>query len=172
MNYFELFSIPVAFDVDIDAITDTYRALQKKFHPDRFATAADSEKLAIVQKSSEINDAYTTLKNKVSRAEYILKLRGLDIQHETQTLQEPAFLMQQMEYRERLDDISQLTDMFDAVIAFEQTLDEESALLQNKLTAYIENNENEAAANIIRKMKFMAKLQIELERLEDAQVEF
>ncbi|AWB67482.1 co-chaperone HscB [Saccharobesus litoralis] len=172
MNYFELFNIAESFAVDVDAITQTYRELQKQYHPDKFATANDQDKLAVVQKSAEINDAYTTLKHPVSRAEYLLKLRGLDIQHETQTLQDPSFLMQQMEYRERLEDIAALAEPFDAVVEFEQELESEIAGFQQKLTGYIESNENEAAANTIRKLKFMFKLVAELERLEDEQLAF
>ena len=172
MNYFELFSISESYTVDIDVITDNYRLLQKQYHPDRFATATESEKLVVVQKSAQINDAYTTLKHPVSRAEYILKLRGLDIQHETQTLQDPSFLMQQMEFRERLEDISAMSDSFDAVVEFEQELESEISSFKNKLSCYIEADENDAAANTIRKLKFMYKLVAELERLEDEQLEF
>lgn len=172
MNYFELFGIEQQFDVELDAITLQYRELQKQFHPDKFATAADSEKLAVVQKSAQINDAYTTLKDPVSRAEYLLKLRGLDIQHETQTLQDPMFLMQQMEYRETLEDLSNSDDMYDAIMEFEEQVNAEIDSFKQQLAVCLQQFDNEAAANLIRKLKFMFKLLHELERLEDEQVEF
>ena len=58
-----------------------------------------------MQRAAQINDAFTTLKAPLRRAEYLLSLRGTDIRGEQQTLQDPAFLMQQLEWRERLADL-------------------------------------------------------------------
>jgi molecular chaperone HscB len=171
MNYFDLFGIPTQFQVNLDHVTDSYRALQKQYHPDRFATVDDSAKLAVISKAAEINDAYTTLKNPVQRAEYLLKLRGLDIQHETQTLQDPSFLMQQMEYREHLESLPDCDDMFEEIISFEAEIEQGIKVYQDDLAKELDQNNNERAATIIRKLKFMFKLLSELERLEDEHVE-
>ncbi len=172
MNYFELFECPVSFEVDNAALSEQYLALQKLYHPDRHVGDEAKDKLQVMQKAAEINDAYTTLKDNILRAEYILKLRGLDIQHETKTIQDPSFLMQQMEFRERLEELNDLNDPFDEILAFERDIDSDANALERELADLLKDEQqNEASANIIRKLKFMAKLRHELERLEDELVE-
>ncbi len=172
MNYFELFECPVSFEIDSTELSEQYLALQKLYHPDRHVGDEAKDKLQVMQKAAEINDAYTTLKDNILRAEYILKLRGLDIQHETKTIQDPSFLMQQMEFRERLEELNDLNDPFDEILAFERDIDSDANALERELADLLKDEQqNEASANIIRKLKFMAKLRHELERLEDELVE-
>ncbi|MFT7054148.1 MAG: molecular chaperone HscB, partial [Psychromonas sp.] len=78
MNYFELFSLPVNFSIDQTRLSTTYRELQKQYHPDKFVMQNDNERLRAMQKSTEINDAYQTLKNSSLRAQYMLLLAGVD----------------------------------------------------------------------------------------------
>lgn len=63
MNHFELFGLAEGFELDTRQLADTYRQLQTRFHPDRFATAPEREQLAAVQRAAQINDAFTTLKS-------------------------------------------------------------------------------------------------------------
>lgn len=72
MNHFELFGLVEGFELDTRQLADTYRQLQTQFHPDRFATAPEREQLAAVQRAAQINDAFTTLKAPLRRAEYLL----------------------------------------------------------------------------------------------------
>lgn len=120
MNHFELFGLVEGFELDTRQLADTYRQLQTQFHPDRFATAPEREQLAAVQRAAQINDAFTTLKAPLRRAEYLLSLRGTDIRGEQQTLQDPAFLMQQLEWRERLADLKGEADPERAIKDFRQ----------------------------------------------------
>ena len=167
MNYFELFNLEVGYDLDVKQLADHYRQLQRAFHPDQYAAGSESEKLMAVKKSAQINDAFSTLKSPVARAEYLLSLAGLDLAHETKTLQDPAFLMQQMEYREHLEDIQHMSDPLSAIVEFEQTLEQEQLALQGKISQQLKTEDFESAANSVRKLKFMFKLISELERLED-----
>ncbi|NQZ11360.1 MAG: co-chaperone HscB [Algicola sp.] len=173
MNYFELFNLSFQFDVDVEAIAGTYRDLQRAVHPDKFAHQGERQKLLAVQKSAEVNDAYQTLKNPLLRALYMLAEQGVDIQLEQKTLQDPIFLMQQMEFREQLEDISQMDegDEQDQLIAsFENSIKRLTAdyycqlgtLLVSSCKVSLEN-----AAIVVRKLKFMNKLSDELERLEE-----
>lgn len=171
MNYFDIFGFKVQFELDTQRLAERYRELQRSLHPDKYATASEQEKRIVVQKSAEINDAQQTLKDPVSRAEYLLKLRGLDIQHETQTLQDPMFLMQQMEYRERLEDIRNADDPFSETVSFEQDVKQQTSSYLTELAQQLNGKQNQAAADTIRKLKFMVKLEQELERLEDDLVE-
>jgi molecular chaperone HscB len=105
VNYFELFQIPISLNLDTAQLAVRYRELQRQFHPDNVAAQADAIKLEAMQQSVEINSAYNTLKLPLARAEYILVLQGIDLRHEQQTVKDTAFLMEQLEWREELDDL-------------------------------------------------------------------
>ncbi|MCL1066338.1 co-chaperone HscB [Shewanella olleyana] len=171
MNYFELFQITPSFDIDTANLAERYRELQRAVHPDKFANESEQQKLLSVQRTAQVNDGYQTLKNPLRRAEHMLSLRGIDISHETTTVKDTAFLMQQMEWRESLEDIKDsqqadesIDDLYQSFADFEKTL---SQLLAQLLAVDTEEN-NFSAADQIRKLKFMAKLQDELARIEDS----
>ena len=165
MNYFELFSLPTSFSIDQTQLSETYRELQKQYHPDKFVMQSDAERLRAMQKSTEINDAYRTLKNNSLRAQYLLLLAGLDIALEQKTLQDTSFLMQQMEWRETISSFTE--DDEDAMEEFAQNIQQQVQGLESKIAIQLQNNELEAAANSIRKLKFMLKLQVELALIEE-----
>jgi len=170
MNHFELFDLPQQFTLDAADLQQRYRQLQQKLHPDRFANSGERDKLVAVQRSAQLNDAYQTLRKPLSRAEYILTLRGIDLRHEQQTIKDPEFLMAQMEWRERIEAVAQSHDQLAEVAAAEQDLVAETNALQKHLEDLLEHDDaehNEAAANQVRKLKFMHKLRAELERIEE-----
>lgn len=172
MNYFELFGLAPAFALNSQTLAETYRGLQMQFHPDKFAAHPERERLQAVQRSALINDAFTTLKHPLSRAEYLLSLQGVELHAEQKTLKDPVFLMQQMEWREQLSDINDAQDVFAAMMAFEQELQQATAEYYAELERQLSAAQWQDAADTVRKLKFMTKLQTELERLEDAQQEF
>jgi molecular chaperone HscB len=165
VNYFELFSLPVSFSIEQSQLSETYRELQQQYHPDKFVMQSDSERLVAMQKSTEINDAYQTLKNTCLRAQYMLLLAGLDIALEQKTLQDTSFLMQQIEWRETISSFTE--DDEDDIETFTNNIGQQVQTLESKIAAQLENNELEGAANSIRKLKFMLKLQVELALIED-----
>ena len=73
-NFFELFDLPVSYDVDLNKIQQQYMKLQKKVHPDKFANGSDLEKRISMQQTSRINEAKATLKDPVLTAIYLLEL--------------------------------------------------------------------------------------------------
>ncbi|PSJ44935.1 co-chaperone HscB [Zobellella endophytica] len=172
MNYFELFGLPEQFALDTQTLADTYRQLQMQFHPDKFAARPERERLLAVQRAAQINDAFSTLRQPLNRAEYLLSLHDTDIRGEQQTLKDPAFLMQQMEWREQLETIPEAPDVCAAILSFERELSQASDALYHELAGQLGEYQWPAAADTVRKLKFMTKLQSELERLEDAQQEF
>ncbi|TNF34197.1 MAG: Fe-S protein assembly co-chaperone HscB, partial [Gammaproteobacteria bacterium] len=109
-NYFEIFDIPLAVDIDMDRVNRLYRDLQKAVHPDRFASDSEQARRIAMQQTSLINQAYQTLKDAVARAQYILKLKGMDINAETDTTMDAEFLMEQMEFREALMEVRDHSD--------------------------------------------------------------
>ncbi|MFA0148119.1 co-chaperone HscB [Vibrio lentus] len=167
MNHFELFGLPLQFQLDGSLLSSQFRDLQRQFHPDKFAIASERDSLLAVQKAAQINDAYQVLKNPISRAEYLLVQHGEDIRGEQQTMQDPMFLMEQMELREELEDIADSSDPEDALFAFEGKV---SKMYKQQLSAIQQELESEAwleAADRVRKLKFIAKLKNEIELVED-----
>ncbi len=112
-NFFDLFALRTGYAVDTELLAARYRELQRAVHPDRHAQGSESERLIAVQRAAELNDAYQTLRDPVRRARYLLTLCGGSWQDE-QTLQDPAFLMIQMELREEMEAVA---DGGDAVAA-------------------------------------------------------
>src|SRR5258706_1485880 len=102
-NHFELFGLPPRCAVDAAALEARYRELQREVHPDRFAAAPESERRASMQLATRVNEAYQTLKSPLRRAVYILRLRGVDPQFETNTAMPSEFLVEQMSWRERIE---------------------------------------------------------------------
>ncbi|TKF06008.1 co-chaperone HscB [Vibrio kanaloae] len=167
MNHFELFGLPLQFQLDGSLLSSQFRDLQRQFHPDKFATASERDRLLAVQKAAQINDAYQVLKNPISRAEYLLIQHGEDIRGEQQTMQDPMFLMEQMELREELEDIADSSNPEDALLAFERKV---SKMYKQQLSAIQQELDSEAwleAADRVRKLKFIAKLKNEIELVED-----
>ncbi|KJG39249.1 cobalamin 5'-phosphate synthase [Photobacterium angustum] len=168
MNHFELFGLPFQFELDNSLLASQFRELQRRFHPDNYATASERDRLLSVQKAAQINDAFQTLKNPVLRAEYMLAERDEDIRGEQKTLQDMAFLMQQMELREALEAIPDSSDPESALFDFEQ---QASAMYKEQLAQLAELLNNEQwleAADGVRKLKFIVKLRDEVERLEES----
>jgi len=102
-SYFSLLGLPERYDLDGAALERAYLERSKATHPDRFATAPSGERLAAVQRTMELNDAYQTLKRPVRRAEYLLGRRGLAI-GDNERIADGAFLMEILELREELSE--------------------------------------------------------------------
>ena len=170
-NFFEIFDVPVSSNLDLEKISGVNRELQKSVHPDRFAHGSEQEKRVAMQQTSLINEAFQTLKDPVSRIQYMLKLKGVDIESETDTTMDGAFLMQQMEFREHISEVRNHTDPLDELDKMaRQTRDQVSELMA-AFTGFYETTALDDAREIVRKMQFLIKAQNEIketaEKLED-----
>jgi molecular chaperone HscB len=168
-DHFELFGLPAHFAIDEAALDAAYRQLQSQVHPDRFASASDVERRIAMQRATQANEAYRTLRSPLDRAIYLLSLRGIDVRSETSTRLEPSFLAQQLEWREAAGDAKAAKDV-NALEAQLASLRMEKDLRFALLGALIddgsddEGNEegNEAAAEAARQLLFIEKLEAEL----------
>ncbi len=167
MDHFELFGITQQFDLNVAALSTQFRDLQRQFHPDKFATASERDRLLAVQKAAQINDAFQVLKQPISRAEYLLFLKGIDIRNEQSTMQDPIFLMEQMELREALEDIELSSDPESELLDFDKKVSQLYQLHLREMVKALTDNTLENAAISIRKLKFIAKLQNEIEQIEE-----
>jgi len=82
-TYFEIFSLPHHLTLDTAALEKSFYALSRKLHPDRFASRPAAEQEAALAASSELNDAYRTLKDPIARTEYLLKLEGIELEEQS-----------------------------------------------------------------------------------------
>jgi molecular chaperone HscB len=101
---FELFAVPARFAQDRAMLDARWKELQREAHPDRFAAQGGAAQRLAMQWSVRINEAYQRLKDPVRRATYLCELNGAPIGAETNTAMPPDFLMQQMAWREELDE--------------------------------------------------------------------
>ncbi|WP_045419380.1 co-chaperone HscB [Vibrio jasicida] len=167
MNHFELFGLPSQFKLDGSLLSSQFLELQKRFHPDNFATASERDRLMAVQKAAQINDAYQILKQPISRAEYLLAEKGIEIRGEQQTMQDPMFLMEQMELREELEDIADSSDPESALFDFDSKVSKMYKQHLASVEKELDNSLWPEAADRVRKLKFIAKLKNEIELVED-----
>ncbi|MCG9115764.1 Fe-S protein assembly co-chaperone HscB [Laribacter hongkongensis] len=162
MSYFELFDLPVRFAVDGEALETAYRKVQAEVHPDRFASAPEAERRRALELATEANEAFQTLRSPVTRARYLLQLRGIDTQEETNTAMPVDFLMAQMEWREAVADTRAASDvegLEQLAAAVRADRDELVAALVRSLDV---TQEYDVAALGVRKLRFLDKLDQEI----------
>lgn len=166
MDYFSLFGLPLSFEIDSGQLTTRFQELQRQFHPDRFASRPEKERLQAVQQAATINQAYQALKKPLPRAEYLLSLNGIDIDNEQHTLRDTDFLIEQLTMREELETIEQQQDEA-ALYDFMQRLDGMSAPRHNQMRDQLMQQDWTQAADSVRKLRFIAKLRTQAEALEE-----
>ncbi len=101
---FELFGLPQRFGQDRAAIDARWKELQREAHPDKFAAQGAAAQRVAMQWSVRINEAWQRLKDPLRRAAYLCELHGQPVNAENNTAMPADFLMQQMQWREDLDE--------------------------------------------------------------------
>ncbi len=169
-NFFELFGIPETFDVDSKDLKRRYQDLQRQFHPDKFANASGQERRMSMQVTAQINEALQTLLNPVQRGRYLLKLSGVDINDDHDTRMDPAFLMEQIELREKLENINKQADPQKELMDFMNNVENGKRECRNQLSKlFLEKSESAKgqARNVLRELQFFDKISSEIEELEE-----
>jgi molecular chaperone HscB len=90
MDYFEFFNLPRKLTLDVVALEKQFYAMSRRLHPDRFASKPVEEQEAALAQSSLLNDAYRTLKDPISRTQYLLKLEGVELEEQSKAATEAA----------------------------------------------------------------------------------
>ena len=160
-SHFELFGLAPGFELDMARLDAAYRQLQSRVHPDKFATASDADRRAAMQWAVRANEAYTVLKDPLKRAVHLLELREVDLGAENNTAMEPAFLMAQMEWREAVEDAraAKNIDELDRLLA---TLRDEKRVRYDKLGAWLDSRADKPAAEAVRQLMFLEKVQSDI----------
>jgi molecular chaperone HscB len=89
-DYFTLFSLPQHLHLDLAALEKTFYAQSRKLHPDRFAARPLAEQEAALTASSQLNDAYRTLRDPILRTEYLLSLQGIQLEEQSRAATDAA----------------------------------------------------------------------------------
>ena len=166
-QWFELFGLPTQFEVDQSLLTQRFRALQTQYHPDRFAQQSDAAKRESVQVTSLLNEAYIGLKSPRLRARYLLEQAGVFINDERDTISDKAFLIQQMAWREALEEASEADD---PLAALEQVGGDIQAATQatvGVLAQAWQQHDLVTAKQAVLKMRFYERLQDDIRRREE-----
>lgn len=164
--HFALFDLQPGFRIDLELLATRYRELARQVHPDRFADADERERRLALERSASLNEAYHTLRTPSQRARYLLALRGPELPAEV-TVQDPQFLLQQMQWREELEELQEEGDL-SGVAAFKKRLKVAQEQLDESFAqCWDDNARREEAERLMRRMQFLDKLSQEVRQLEE-----
>jgi len=160
-NDFELFGLKQQFAQDRAVLDERWKSLQREAHPDKFAAQGAAAQRVAMQWSVRINEAYRRLKDPLTRAAYLCELGGAPVNAHTNTAMPAQFLMQQMEWREELDEAQDVQ----ALEALRQSVDasKRALLLQCAQLLDVQNDCN-AAVPLVRELMFIEKFAHDLDR--------
>ena len=160
-NDFELFGLVERFAQDRPALDARWKELQWQAHPDKFAAQGAAAQRVAMQWSVRINEAYQRLKEPLRRAAYLCELHGTPIQAEDNTAMPAAFLMQQMEWREALEDAQTVA----AIDALDDEVMQARKAGLARCEVLIDQQEDYAgAAQQVRALMFIARFADDIER--------
>jgi len=162
-NHFQLFDLPQRYRLDPAALDASYRSLQAAVHPDRHAQGDDAQRRVALQASARVNEAYATLKDPVQRAQYLLRLHGVEAVGETDTALPVEFLEEQLERREAAEEARDAGDdrTLAGLLGDVRTAARD---LQDRLGAELDDARAFADARThVRQLTFLAKLAQDLD---------
>ena len=158
---FTLFGLPLRQALDRADLDARRRDLQARVHPDRFASEGAAAQRLAMQWAVRVNSAYQRLKDPLLRATYLCELRGVPVDAERNTAMPAAFLMQQMQWREDLDEVADA----EAAQRLDDAVAEDEAAMQTELAVLLDQRQdNVAAAAQVRALMFLARFRQDIER--------
>jgi len=162
-NYFELFGLPARFDIDSKELARRHRELIRLWHPDRFAQGSSQERRLAVEMSANLNDGLKVLREPVDRARYFLALNGVSTDEETDTAMDASFLLEQMAWRERLEESGGDQGLIEALIAEVAGLNAHKEELLTRVLTEAGAEGFSAARKLVREMQFLRRFARELD---------
>jgi molecular chaperone HscB len=146
----------------IDTLDTAYRALQRRVHPDRYATAGETERRLALQSAARVNEAYRALKDPVKRAQHLLSLHGIEALGETDTALPADFLQDQLARREALAEAE--AERIAPLAALLEDARSEIARLEAALADDLDaQHALDAARDTLRKLRFLTKVSADIE---------
>src|SRR5437899_1750385 len=105
VDYFALFEMPRQLWIEMGGLEQKFLQLSWKLHPDNFVNATEQERELSLKRSSELNDAYRTLRDPIARVEYLLAIEGERKEGEKKQQAPPELLEEVFELNESLDEL-------------------------------------------------------------------
>jgi len=162
-DYFTLFGLPRRYALDEASLEAAWHRLQSQVHPDRYAHLPDADKRRAMQWATRVNEGFRTLKKPLARAQYLLVLAGVDAAVETNTAMSPEFLIEQMEWREAVEEaraageVEELEQLHTRLLHHAREVRADLGRQLDVDNAYPE------AADTVRRLMFIEKLQHEID---------
>lgn len=163
LDYFALFGLPRRFEIDEAVLDRAWHRLQTEVHPDRHVLLPENARRRAMQEAVRLNEAYATLKEPLTRAQYQLELAGIDANALNGNTMTTEFLIEQMEWREAVEEARAFNDndaLEQLALRLRMHLDEVIAPLADQLDA---QHDHEAAADTVRRLMFLEKLRREID---------
>ena len=162
-DHFALFGLARGFRLDQSDLDSRYRDVQAQVHPDRFVNAGEAERRLSMQWATQVNEAYRTLKKPLLRAHYLLRLAGAETDHESNTAMSPAFLMEQMEWREAVAEARAAGEHHE-LEKLMQLLEKHGGEIRAEIERDLDAKKDyAAAADAVRRLMFVEKLEHEIQ---------
>ncbi len=162
-DHFSLLGLTPAFRIDTLSLDKRFREIQARVHPDRFAHAGESERRVSLQWATRVNEAYQTLKNPLTRAQYLLDLAGKSVDMENNTSMPPEFLMEQMEWREAVAEARQAQE-YGELEQLHHRVRQRMNKRYEQLAELLDDQRDYAlAADRVRRLMFLEKLLAEID---------
>jgi molecular chaperone HscB len=166
-DYFAFFALPQKLQIDESSLEQRFHQLSWKLHPDNFVKASEYERNLALERSSELNDAYRTLRDPISRVEYLLLRAGVRKEGTAKQQAPPELLEEVFELNESLDELretksegGELTELRAKLAEAQQSFREKLAEVDAELNAIFAEWDRTVAGpeNDAARQSVMAKL--------------
>ncbi len=168
-THFDIFGLPPRVELDVKALEQRHRELSLELHPDRFAQADARTRRVALEKTTTLNDAFKVLKDPVRRAFYLLKLKGVDLEHDgsaAQTRMPLEFLQEVLDRREALEAVKAAKDLAKARAMAEEMGHLEAEALA-KAQAALERDDVAEATLQLSRLKYFTRFVEDVDAFEE-----
>lgn len=161
-DYFTKLGLAKDFEIGEKNLNVAYFALQRTLHPDLFIKKSEKEKSLSMQQAMDVNKAYETLKSPLSRAEYMLKLKGIVVNQDNKhsVRPNPEILMESLQMREELENAQKPEEIRQMAV---KAAEDRITIIDNIKSALNSGELEKAAQNTIR-LRYIEKLNEEIKR--------
>lgn len=154
MNYFERFGLKLTYEIDPEVLEQKYFAYQQQYHPDKFASKHEGDRIEALQAILEINQAYEVLRSDLRRAEYLLKLANINYAQDESTIHDPEILAEAFEDRDAVGLIQSEDDLKAMISKIKNRLE----ICKSEFSKAYKQHDFNKAAKIAIEMKYKNKL--------------
>jgi len=163
-NYYQLFSMPVVYDIDIRKLESSYRSLHRRVHPDKFSTRPKDEQDLSTNWASVVNQGFAILKDPILRAKYLLSLKGVKMDDERDKETNLDELAEILEIREQIEKTGEAGSL-----PVQPLIDQRFQALVKKITDAFKRSDLETARKLTMKLGYWRNMQLEIQKRQKGQ---